>query len=201
MFETMVPYVLGDHLYGHTFVPNEGGFGYPRVMSPNRRPYKTLDGYVCCLVYTDRHWQTFLRAVGKSALLETDPRFENIRTRTVHIDELYQFVADEMQHKTTREWRELLAEADIPVFPTHTFDSLLEDEHLAATGFFRETEHPVVGTIREMAVPSEWSDTIPTNWRPVPALGEHTLEVLREAGFSDEKIAELEQRGLHVPRT
>jgi len=195
MFETMVPYVLGDHLYGHTFIPAQGDFGYPRIMSPNRRPYRTADGYVCCLVYTDRHWATFLKAVGKPHLLETDPRFRDIGTRTAHIDELYQFVADELQHRTTDEWRTLLAEADIPVFRMHTFESLLQDEHLADIGFFRETEHPAVGRIREMAVPSEWSGTPPANARPVPVLGQHTDEVLREAGYSDEEIAALKRRG------
>ncbi len=201
MFETMVPYVLGDHLYGNTFVPSQGDFGYPRLMTPNRRPYQTKDGYVCCLIYTDAHWRTFLKAVGKLELLQTDPRFADIRSRTAHINDLYQMVADELKHRTAAEWREVLPESEIPLFPMHTFDSLLEDEHLTATGFFRESVHPVVGRIREMAVPSEWSDTTPQNQRAVPSLGEHTHEVLREAGYSDAAIAALTGAGASKPPT
>lgn len=196
MFETMVPYVMGDHLYGHTFVPPQGDFGYPRVMSPNRRPYKTKDGYVCCLVYLDHHWKTFLTAVGKSDLLERDPRFADIRTRTEHIDDLYQIVSDEMEKKTTDEWRKILQAGDIPVFPMHTFDSLLKDEHLAKIGFFNEVEHPVVGKILQTSVPSEWSGTPPDNRRPVPRLGEHTEEVLREAGYGQASIDGMRSRSV-----
>lgn len=188
MFETMIPYVLGDHLYGHTFVPNKGDFGYPRLMTPNRRPYKTKDGYVCCLIYTDRHWNIFLNAVGKGEWLKTDPRFRDIRSRTQSIDALYQLVADELQHRTTAEWTQLLPESEIPILPMHTFESLLEDEHLAQTGFFEYSEHPVVGKILETAVPSEWSGTPPTRRTPVPALGQHTVEVLGESGFSEAEI-------------
>ncbi|MFC0592659.1 CaiB/BaiF CoA transferase family protein [Ottowia pentelensis] len=195
MFETMIPYVLGDHLYGHTFHPPKAGFGYPRLMSPNRRPYKTKDGYVCCLIYTDLHWHIFLNAVGKSELLQTDPRFANIRTRTQAIDELYQMVAGELVHRTTAEWREVLPESEIPIFPMHTFDSLLQDEHLSATGFFKQTEHPVVGKILETAVPSEWSGTKPTQRKPVPTLGEHTAEVLHEVGLGDAEIDVLLAQG------
>jgi crotonobetainyl-CoA:carnitine CoA-transferase CaiB-like acyl-CoA transferase len=191
MFETMVPYVLGDHLYGHTFVPNQGEFGYPRLMARNRRPYKTKDGYVCCLIYTDRQWKIFLEAVGKGVLLKTDPRFADIRNRTAHIDELYQLVSKELERRTTREWLELLPENEIPIFPMHTPESLLEDEHLAATGFFTEVEHPIVGRIRETAVPSEWSGTVPRNRTPAAALGEHTLDVLREAGLGEQRINRL----------
>ena len=196
MFETMVPYVLGDHLYGHTFVPPQGDFGYPRVMSPNRRPYKTKDGYVCCLVYIDQHWKTFLGAVGKADLMQTDPRFANIRTRTEHIDELYQIVSDAMETKTTDEWRQILEAGDIPVFPMHTFDTLLKDEHLADIGFFREVDHPKVGKILEPSVPSEWSGTPPDNHRPVPSLGEHTDEVLREAGYNQAAIDAMRNRAV-----
>ena len=200
MFETMVPYVLGDHLYGHTFIPSRGEFGYPRLMSRNRRPYKTKDGYVCCLIYTDRHWKIFLEAVGKGHLLKTDPRFADIRNRTAHIDELYQLVSEELAQRTTREWREILPEQEIPIFPMHTLASLLEDEHLTATGFFTEVEHPIVGRIRETAVPSEWSATVPVNRRPAPALGEHTFEVLREAGCAEQQIEQLVARNVVFQR-
>jgi len=191
MFETMVPYVLGDHLYGHAFIPSRGEFGYPRLMAKNRRPYRTKDGYLCCLIYTDRQWKIFLEAVGKGDLLKTDPRFADIRNRTAHIDELYQLVSEVLEQRTTREWREILPEQEIPIFPMHTLESLLADEHLAATGFFTEVEHPIVGRIRETAIPSEWSATVPANRRPAPALGEHTADVLREAGLGEQHIERL----------
>ena len=70
----------------------------------------------------------------------------------------------------------------------HTFESLLHDEHLQQTGFFQHTEHPVVGAVLEAAVPSEWSDTVPRPQRPVPVLGQHTTEVLREAGLAPADI-------------
>jgi crotonobetainyl-CoA:carnitine CoA-transferase CaiB-like acyl-CoA transferase len=73
----------------------------------------------------------------------------------------------------------------------HTMESLLEDEHLAATGFFTEVEHPVVGRIRETAVPSEWSGTVPLNRHPGASLGEHTVDVLREAGLGEQRINQL----------
>jgi len=186
MFETMVPYVMGDHLYGETFVPARGGFGYPRLLSPERRPYKTKDGYVCCLIYHDHHWRAFLEIIGKPGLYDADPRFANITTRTAHITELY----------ATAEWQDLLKKADIPVFPTHDFSSLVADPHLQDIGFFSEVDHPAVGRIRQMAVPSEWSATPPSIRLQAPTLGQHSREVLREVGYDDATIDRLRARGV-----
>jgi len=196
MFETMVPFVLGDHLYGETFVPAKGGFGYPRLLSPERRPYKTRDGLICCLIYHDHHWKAFLEVIGKPELFTSDPRFADITRRTAHITELYAMVAEELAKRTTADWQDLLKKADIPVFPTHDFSSLVADPHLQDIGFFSEVDHPAVGRIRQMAVPSEWSATPPSIRLQAPTLGQHSREVLREVGYDDATIDRLRARGV-----
>lgn len=191
MFETMVPQVLGDHLYGQTFIPAQGGFGYPRLLAPQRRPYATRDGHVCCLIYTDLQWRAFLTALGQGALFDTDPRFATITERTRHIDTLYTMVSDAIAVRSTAELQALLKDSDIPVFPMHTFDTLLTDAHLDDIGFFSTMEHPDLGTIRQMAVPSEWSATPPGEATPPPRLGQHSRAVLREIGYDAARIEAL----------
>jgi len=188
MFETLLPQVLGDHLYGQTFVPAQGGFGYPRLLSPERRPYATRDGHVCCLIYTDTQWRQFLAAIGQADAFDADPRLANIGTRTQHISALYQWVSDEIAQRSTAELQALLAGTDIPVFPMHTFESVLDDPHLRDIGFFNELQHPQVGSVRNTAVPSEWSGTPPGPATPAPRAGAHSRSVLREAGFDETRI-------------
>ena len=96
MFETTAQMMLGDHLYGHTFVPPRGGFGYPRLLNPQRRPYATQDGLVCLVVYTDEQWKAFMRAVGEAERFESDPRFADGESRTQHVEALYEILADKL---------------------------------------------------------------------------------------------------------
>jgi crotonobetainyl-CoA:carnitine CoA-transferase CaiB-like acyl-CoA transferase len=195
MFETMAQYVLGDHMYGRTYVPPTGDFGYQRLMGAERRPYATKDGHLCILLYTDKQWQEFFARFGKAGLPLNDPRFKSLSTRTDHINEIYAMVATEIAQHNTAEIKRRLDGADITFFPVHTFASLMEDPHLRAVGFFREEEHPTEGRVVTMGIPSEWSESVPGIRRPAPKLGQHTREVLREAGLADEAIDALVASG------
>lgn len=188
MFETMAHYVLSEHLYGHTFIPAEDNFGYPRIVNAYRRPYKTKDGYICAVVYTDAQWRSFLRLVGKGDLFASDPRFQDMTSRNQHVEALYKFVSEELEQRTTTEWREALIPLGIPVFAMNTFESLLQDPHLAEIGFFQEVDHPSEGRVRMMACPTEWSATPPGIRRHAPRLGEHSREILAEAGYTNTEI-------------
>ena len=196
MFEMMASFVLGDHLAGSTFDPPLGAPGYPRMLNPDRRPYRTEDGYVCVMVYTDRHWRAFFKALGRAEDFERDPRYSSMTARTENIVALYRELADLMLTRTTAAWLELFNQADIPAMPLHNLDTLLADPQLEATGFFSPIEHPSEGRLREMAYPSTWSATQPHGSRPVPRLGEHSLEVLREIGYDEERIAALLKAGV-----
>lgn len=196
MFETMVQYVMSDHLSGETFVPPIGPSGYPRLLVKERRPYKTLDGYVCVLVYNDRQWQAFLGLIGKPELYTDDPRFGGIGARTQHIDELYTLVGQAMATKTNADWLDLLERADIPCMPLQDIDGLIDDPHLKATGMIKTVVHPTEGEIRQIGVPVKLSATpVLTEQRPAPGLGQHSQEVLREAGFTADEVRTLQAQG------
>ncbi len=179
MFETMVSYTLIEHLAGETFCPSRGGMRYERILSPNRKPYRTKDGYLSLLPYTTPQWVRFFETVGR-ADLAADPRVTDPPTRSEHITELYQIVAEIVAKRTTAEWVALLKEADIPMTPVLAPEDLLDDEHLQQTGFFEHHQHPSEGEVRQLAIPVRFSRTPGTVRRLAPRLDEHREEILRE---------------------
>ncbi len=193
MFEMMASLVLADHLAGETFSPSMGEPGYVRMLNPHRRPFKTLDGYLCVMIYTDRHWASFFKTLGEEAQFKADDRYRSMTTRTQHIEAIYGELSERLLKRTTAQWMELMREADVPAIPMHTLSSLIDDPHLAETGFLQTFEHPSEGRLRTIAYPTCWTQTQPGATRPAPQLGEHTHEVLTEMGYSSDRIATLEQ--------
>ncbi len=191
MFETMVGFVLSDHLSGLTYDPPLDAGGYARQLSRNRRPYQTSDGYISALIYTDKHWRSFFRVIGREADFDRDPRFSNFAQRSKNIDAIYGELEVILATRTTVQWLECLTQADIPATHVHDLESIFEDPHLQATGFFGSEEHPTEGTLTSMRFASEWSRTQPGATRHAPRQGEHTAEVLREAGFDTADVERL----------
>ncbi|HEY4204283.1 MAG TPA: CoA transferase, partial [Xanthobacteraceae bacterium] len=149
MFETMVGFVMGDHLGGLTFEPPLDRGGYARHMSPDRRPYQTSDGYISVIIYNDKQWNSFFDVTGREDL-RANPIFATFSGRLANIDEVYGEVGRILATRSTAEWMKLLVDGDIPVMPVHDLVSILDDPHLVDTKFFPITEHPTEGAIRSM---------------------------------------------------
>jgi len=195
MFETMVAYLMAEHLFGRTFEPAEGQAGYTRLLSAHRRPYRTRDGYLAVLPYLDEHWRAFCRCAARLQLAD-DPRFETLEARQAAIDEVYAEIARIMPERTTREWVACLDAANVPVMPVQSLDDLLTNEQLEAIGFWQVAQHPTEGTLRMPGIATTFSETPGSIRRLPPRLGEHSREILREAGFSDEEVRALVALGV-----
>ncbi|MEN9560594.1 MAG: hypothetical protein RLZZ502_1805 [Pseudomonadota bacterium] len=179
MFESLAQFVLGDHLGGASFIPPKGDTGYARLLAPDRKPYRTQDGYLAVLIYNDKHWQAFFKLIGREEL-QTDPRFASHEQRAENIREVYAFVADIMRTQTSAQWFADLQRADIPVAPVNSMNDLLDDPHLQAVGFFQEYQHPSEGRLRTMAPVGRYSKTPTAIYRATPQAGEHSDSVFEQ---------------------
>jgi len=188
MFESMVAYTLLEHQFGAIFDPPEGTTGYTRLISAERKPYATRDGYLCMLPYSDQHWRAFWDLAGTPEMAD-DPRYRTLAERTRNIDTLYASTGAALLARTTQEWLAALRKAEIPCGPINLFDDLKSDPHLQAVGMFRPFNHPSEGALDLLDSGLRFNrEQLPVTQHQ-PMLGEHGIDVLREAGLDDEAIA------------
>jgi crotonobetainyl-CoA:carnitine CoA-transferase CaiB-like acyl-CoA transferase len=197
MLETMVAFVLAEHLFGHCFTPPQGALGYTRVLGAWRRPYKTRDGYICMMAYTEMQWRKFWSAVGRPEICD-DPRFDSITTRSRNIDALYELAGAALVEKTTDEWLALLHQLEIPSARVSSLAEVMRDPQLEASGFFKRATHPSEGEILFTDEPVRFGDAAASDTRLQPRLGEHSVEILREAGLAETEIEALLESGATV---
>ncbi len=174
MFETMAAFMLVEHAGGTLFDPPLAPPGYPRALTPDRKPYRTADGHLAALVYNDKQWNAFVGAVRPA--WATD-EFATLAQRAARIDEVYALLAETFLERTTAQWLELLGSLDIPAAPVNSLSALFDNEHLAAVGFFETVDTPN-GPVRFPGPPAWFSRTPGRVAGPAPRLGAHTGEVL-----------------------
>lgn len=186
MFESMVGFNLVEHFYGQHFDPPLSAPGYPRVLAPWRRPYRTADGYISMMPYTTVHWQRFFTEVGASEMA-ADLRFKDMASRTRHIAELLQIAGGFIARESTAHWVATCERLEIPAAPITRLDDLPNDPHLQATGFFATLDDPAMGRLRFPGVPVRFNGERASVGMP-PRLGQHTRSVLQAAGLTGHDI-------------
>jgi crotonobetainyl-CoA:carnitine CoA-transferase CaiB-like acyl-CoA transferase len=182
MFESMATFLLMEQQGQRVYAGRTGGTGYARTASPYRKPYRSADGMISVLLYTDGQWRTFFRLIGRTDLAE-DAALSSIRGRTERIDELYALVEEELATRTTAEWLALLRSNAIPSMPVNSIEDLFADEHLTAVGLFEDVEHPTEGPLVQSRLPWTFSRSGAPVLPGAPSLGQHTEEALTAAGL------------------
>jgi crotonobetainyl-CoA:carnitine CoA-transferase CaiB-like acyl-CoA transferase len=187
MIDVLSSFTLVEHGAAAIPVPPLGPAGYRRIVAPDRRPYRTLDGWLAVLPYSASNFNDLYREGGRVDLVD-DPRVLSAVSRNRHASELYAALGPIIATRTTSFWEQFCEDHDIPASAVRTLDELVAELPIA--------QHPHFGAYREVPPPVRFSATPSSVRRPAPRLGEHGREVLGEVGFTDDEIAALETEGV-----
>ena len=191
MFEAMVAFNLNEHLSGATFGDNSNT-GYQRTMTPNRRPYRTADGWIGVLPYTPVHWVKVLGEIGLGHVAN-ETWFKDPTERSRNFDRLYGYLAEALPSRTSADWIATFERLDVPSAPVRSVTDLLADPHLNAVGMFKPDFAPELATPTKVQLTLRSAITFDGLNRspdlPPPRLGADTETVLRDAGCSAAEIA------------
>ncbi len=177
MLETAVTFMLVEHMIGGAFDPPLDRIGYSRLLSRERKPFRSKDGYICILPYSDQNWSDFFAFVGRTDLA-ADPRYQEFSVRVSHLAELYVVIAEVAPQRTSAEWLAFCDAHSIPCMPVLDFDELENDPHIKAVGLFGRKVHPTEGPYRHVRNPVLFDGKPLPIRRYAPRLGQDTQEVL-----------------------
>lgn len=192
MLDAVIAFMWPEGMAYHTFVSGEAS----RARPVERRDlvFETRDGHMIASTVALREFQGFARAAGRHEWLE-DPRFQSAAGLVAHAGERLELMAEVLRTRTTAEWLEALDAEDVPCGPVLSRDVLHQDAQVRANGIIVEAEHPLAGRMRQARPAERFDDTPSVISRPAPLLGEHTQEVLAEAGFDAVEIEALRESG------
>jgi len=197
MFETLVSFMLAEHLAGKTFVGSDRPGGYQRLLTGGRKPAPTLDGEIAILPYTARHWTAFFNGAGRPELA-VEYAVHDRQARSDNIPAMYRSMAEITSQRTTAECMRMCTELDIPATIIYTIDELIDHPQLKAVGLFETAEHSCEGTLRYVRPPTKFAATPATVRSQAPVLGQHTTQVLGELGYDAAAIDALRARGIVI---
>lgn len=195
MFETSVAFNLVEHVCGFVFDPPEGEFGWKRILSPFRRPFRTADGFACIMPYSDRNWSDFFAEIGRPDLA-AEPRFATHPRRIDNIDELYGMIAEHSPTRDTATWMAFCDRVAIPAMPVISPTDLWEHEQVLASKLLGFAEHPTEGRYRTIGSPVVYSQTPMAVRKHAPNIGEDSRAVLLAAGLGAEEVDRLVSGGV-----
>jgi crotonobetainyl-CoA:carnitine CoA-transferase CaiB-like acyl-CoA transferase len=193
MLDTMTAFMLVEHGAAAVPRPTLGAAGYPRILTPFRRPWPTKDGWMMVLPYTKEHYDSIFAASGRTDLLG-DERYSTGRKRIANAGFLYDEVGRMLANKTTAEWVAFFRQHDVPAAEVGVLEDLIES--------LPDAEHPHAGRYKLIPPPVRFAGAPQSVRRPAPLIGEHTEEVLAEVGYDAEDIASLRSSGalVKIPR-
>jgi crotonobetainyl-CoA:carnitine CoA-transferase CaiB-like acyl-CoA transferase len=175
MVQAMSAFMLVEHGDGAVYEPPASTPGYKRILSPERRPHPTRDGYVHLFPYLPKHYAELFREAGRPDP-DNDPRYADRRAALVNSDSLYRDVREIAKTRTTAEWLDYCRRTGIPATRVSRLQDLLDELPIV--------EHPVVGPYRTTPLTANLSRTPGAIRRHAPLIGEHTAEVLAEVRTS-----------------
>lgn len=192
MLDTIIAFLWGSDMGGHTFVGDE--MTVERAQSFIDLIYETEDGYASVAVMQDKAWQGLCRALERPDL-EQDERFATAEAREENKDERTRLTQEMVRHFRTDELLNRLEREDVPCAPVLTRHDMRHHPQVEANDIIIEIEHPEAGTLRQTCPPARFSETAFELRHAAPGYGEHTREILREVGYSDEGINDLLHNG------
>ena len=195
MLDAMISFLWPEAMMRYTFVREDEDDRRPAVPQTRDLVFETTDGFITAGTVSDREWAGFARAVGRPELIE-DPRFKNGTARVVNWDERLELMQDALRTASSAEWIERLDAEQVPCGPILSRRDLLDDPQIAANELIVESDHPVVGRVRQTRPAARFERTPAEIRRPAPTLGQHTDEVLADLGLTDSEIAKLRESGV-----
>src|SRR6266571_3462815 len=165
---------------------------------PSIAPYECFqakDGFVNIAVTNQKQWEHFCRVLGLPGIA-ADPRFESMKARLSHYDELRPMIDRVISRMTRSETIAAMADVGIPAGPINTVGEILEDPHIHAREMVVALTHPEYGPLRLLGIPIKLSDTPGTVEMAPPRFGEHNREVLFKLGYSEADTARFAESGV-----
>ena len=169
--------------------------GSAHRLSAPYQALRTADGHMNLGAANQRTWEAFCRAVGLEELLN-DERFTTNTDRKAREVELAALLEETLRTQPTSYWVDLLEEAGVPAGPIYNLAQVYNDPHVQARNMIVELEDPHLGTIKHIGVPVKLSDTPGTIRHRAPDLGEHSREVLLEAGYTPSEVENFVEHGV-----
>jgi crotonobetainyl-CoA:carnitine CoA-transferase CaiB-like acyl-CoA transferase len=193
MLDSVLSFLWASDMGSQTYVDRE--VSVQRAASYIDLIYETSDGYMSVSVMSDGQWSALAHAVGRPEWLD-DPRFKTMELRDLNIDDRLSLIQSELIKRTTGEWLSILEPAGVPCGPVLHRKDVIHHPQTVANQILVETDHPVAGRLRQTRAPARFEGTPAEHRFGAPVLGEHTDEVLREAGFGDGEIETLRAAGI-----